>query len=338
MKIPDICKNSVLLLVILYNQLLIIALFCVIETQWRFETFGHYTIYCHWVALGCLFMLCNLRTRINRLPPLAALGVSFSVCIAVFIAVEAASSIILSTYFATSETVLFDSFRRFLGFLILLVLVFRLIGLQTVLERRSQAESFARLDALQSRINPHFLFNSLNTISELIASAPDHAEQAVISLAKLFRANLETSSAPHSLAQEIDLCKQYLSLERWRLGEKLVARWQIQITSTEKWQIPRLIVQPLVENAVTHGVNENGHVKLKVDIRETATHLSILIENSMGNTNNQDNRGNGIAVDNIKERLFVLYDDQQSFKTRQTAEYYQVIMQLPKHQKNHHSH
>jgi two-component system sensor histidine kinase AlgZ len=200
------------------------------------------------------------------------------------------------------------------------------------LEWRHKVEAQARLQALQSRIRPHFLFNSLNTISELTATEPEQAEQAIASLSSLFRASLDEAKNMHTLDSEIHLCERYLELERWRLADKLEIEWINSIENTRTWQVPKLILQPLLENAVMHGADKYGCVKLTIDLRESKTDLSIKVVNSQGikDQSNNQNKGNGIALNNIRERLFVLYDDQQAFRIRNDPDKYQVIMRLPK--------
>jgi len=269
------------------------ALFSLTETLWSMDLYGYYTLYLQWFALGCLFCLCKLRGLINRWAALGVVFISFTVCVSI------------------------------------LVLLFRLIAVLGTLERRNRAEARSRLSALQSRIKPHFLFNSLNTVSELIVTNPEQAESAVQSLAKLFRANLQDESSSHSLESELDLCLRYLRLERWRMGDKLKVKTEVHVAKANRWLVPHLILQPLVENAVMHGKDRTGAVSIKIDIRETASHVSARIENSQGD-GAAISQGNGIAVENIQERLFVLYDDDHSFKVRQSGEFYQVIMRIPK--------
>lgn len=330
MKLPDICKNSVLLYVILYTQMLATALFSLIEDSWSFERFGFYTLYFQWYALGCLFVLCKLRGFINQKSSVWVVLTSFAICIGMFLIVELSSFYFFSRYFPISQPQPWDFVRRFVACLIFLILLFRLIGVLGILERRNRAEAKARLNALQSRIRPHFLFNSLNTVSELVATDPVQAENAIQSLAKLFRANLQDENASHSLAAELDLCKRYLRLERWRLGDKLDVKLDKHVKRTSRWVVPHLILQPLVENAVIHGKDQTGAVKITIDVRETASHLSVMIENGVGDASEVFSDGNGIAIDNIKERLFVLYDDDYSFKVRRMEDSYQVIMRIPK--------
>ena len=327
MKIPNICKNSGLLSVILYNQLIVIGLFCVLEEDWSLDALGQYTIYLQWCALGIMFITCILREKTNSLPAWQRVVCFFIICMVVFSAVELTSMTILKSFFYDFEYRSSVFIKRFIGFAIFSILIIRLISLLGTLEKRSLADSESKMVALQARIKPHFLFNSLNTISELVASAPEHAESAINSLAVLFRANLETNKQNHSLANELKLCEKYIELEAWRLGPKLSITWNNDIQDSSFWQIPKLLFQPLIENSVVHGKLDDGSVNIIIDLKESKKYLSIKITNDIGNS---EQSGNGIAVENIRERLFTLYDDQYKFKVNQSSAKYSVIMQIPK--------
>ena len=329
MKIPNICKNTGLLSVILYNQLIIVALFFILEKELHIEVLGQYTFYLQWCVLGTMFIVCLLNNKINKLISWQRVFCLFIISMSVFSIVELISMKVMSSFFYDFKYTIDTSVRRFVAFAIFSILLIRLITLLNVLEKRSLAESESKMIALQARIKPHFLFNSLNTISELVASAPEHAESAINSLALLFRANLETNKQNHSLASELKLCERYIELESWRLGSKLSITWKNDTKNNASWQVPKLLFQPLLENAVVHGKLEDGSVKISVDLKENNKNLSIKIKNKVSNSSQEAN-GNGIAIENIRERLFTLYDDQYKFKVNQRSNSYSVIMQIPK--------
>ena len=249
----------------------------------------------------------------------------------VFVLVEVLCQFIL--YGSEWQNFSHSRFWAFFGVaLILIILLLWLMVFAGRIERWSQAQVEAKVQALQSRIRPHFLFNSLNSIAELTMTKPQSAEAAITSLSLLFRASLEDIEKSHSLAAEIALCESYLELERWRLADKLTFLQSITVQEPDAWQVPKLILQPLIENAVVHGVQDDGTVKVKLDIKETANYISIMVRNQKGAMANES-QGNGMAIENIRERLFVLYDDKQSFKVRQQGDDYQVIMRIPKSRK-----
>ena len=98
----------------------------------------------------------------------------------------------------------------------------------------------------------------------------------------LFRAGLESDKKFHSLASELNFCKRYIELERWRLEERLKVVWQIELPELNNYQTPKLLLQPLIENAILHGQNSQGNVSITVDVRESKKDLSIVIENTKG--------------------------------------------------------
>ncbi|MES2013416.1 MAG: histidine kinase [Pseudomonadota bacterium] len=186
----------------------------------------------------------------------------------------------------------------------------------------------ARLQALQARIRPHFLFNSLNAVLSLIRSQPKQAETALEDMADLFRVLMADNRDLVPLAQEIALCRQYLSLEKLRLDERLIIKWQIDDVPPDTL-IPPLILQPLIENAVYHGIEPlatNGTITIQIYTKAREVHL--VISNPYTTQGNHSN-GNKMALKNIKERLTLHFDLEASLKTRQANGEYQVHITLP---------
>jgi len=182
------------------------------------------------------------------------------------------------------------------------------------------------MQALQAKIRPHFFFNTLNTIAELVATKPAQAEMAIESLAFLFRVSLESDSAFHSLDKEMKLCERYIELDQWRWEKPRDIALDVLIEVPGKWAVPKLILQPLLENALNYAAADHSYVS--IDVRETPKHISFKIENSV--KQRLDGSGLGMALDNIRERLFVLYDDDHLFKVKDQNDRYIVIMNVPK--------
>jgi two-component system sensor histidine kinase AlgZ len=146
-------------------------------------------------------------------------------------------------------------------------------------QKQVRASARAEADALQARIKPHFLFNSMNTIAGLVRRDPDVAERAVLDLSDLFRAALGAGEGDSSLAEEIELAERYLSIEQLRLGERLQVRWRGREAALP-WQLrlPRLVLQPLVENAVLHGISRlpaGGTIDIELAQRPDGLHISV---------------------------------------------------------------
>ncbi len=192
----------------------------------------------------------------------------------------------------------------------------------------SPAQTEARLAALNARIRPHFLFNSLNAVLSLIRARPQQAEEALESLSDLFRAAMRDPGALVSLADEIALGEQYLALEKLRLGERLQVIWEIgQVPMA--FQMPPLMLQPLLENAVYHGIEpaaEGGLVRITMN--KTGDDLVIKIANpTTGQI--QHAVGNQMAVANIRDRLALYYDLEARLEIEVGEQSYEVRIILP---------
>ena len=192
----------------------------------------------------------------------------------------------------------------------------------------SPAIAEARLQALQARIRPHFLFNSINAVLSLIRSQPKRAETALEDMADLFRVLMSENRDLVPLAQEIALCHQYLDLEKLRLEDRLKITWQINDMPSDA-MIPPLILQPLLENAVYHGIEpmpEGGEIIVKIITKVKELHISI---SNPYAPQKDHHSGNKMALKNIKERLQLHFDLESSLKTEAKNNRYEVHIRIP---------
>ena len=192
----------------------------------------------------------------------------------------------------------------------------------------SPAIAEARLQALQARIRPHFLFNSINAVLSLIRSQPKRAETALEDMADLFRVLMSENRDLVPLAQEIGLCHQYLDLEKLRLEDRLKITWQINDMPSDA-MIPPLILQPLLENAVYHGIEpmpEGGEIIVKIYTKVKELHISI---NNPYSPQNDHHSGNKMALKNIKERLKLHFDFESSLIAEAKNSRYEVHIRIP---------
>lgn len=199
---------------------------------------------------------------------------------------------------------------------------------------QSPAVTEARLQALQARIRPHFLFNSINAVLSLIRSQPKQAETALEDMADLFRVLMADNRELVPLAQEIALCRQYLALEKLRLNERLQIQWQIDNMPPDAL-IPPLVLQPLVENAVYHGIEplaNGGTITIQIYTKLHEIHLVLRNPYTMPN---HHQHGNKMALGNIKERLTLHFDLEASLKSKQEKGEYEVHIVLPHHKQKH---
>ena len=200
--------------------------------------------------------------------------------------------------------------------------------LRLVAKAYSPALSEARLQALQARIRPHFLFNSLNAVLGLIRRDPKRAERALEDLAELFRSLMSDARQFVRLADEIALLERYADLEQLRLGERLRITWDIDSAPSDAL-LPPLVLQPLLENAVYHGVEPGtGTSDVLIRIALQGDRILATIENPYAEAQLQ-RAGNHMALENIRERLMLFFDAQARLETRADGNRYRVEINLP---------
>ena len=228
-----------------------------------------------------------------------------------------------------SEQVLFQGVGLHLSYGILLgAFCMRYLYMREQWLKQQYSELNARIQAMQARIHPHFLFNSLNSVVSLISIDPDKAENMLINLSRLFRASFQELKLV-SLAEEIDLCQQYLSIEKMRLGERLKVEWNIQATSLElkRVTIPLLTLQPLLENSIFHGVEkvlQPSTISVLVEILQNQ--VSIVITNPYSHDTIKSRKGNGIAIENVKQRLKAYYGQTVKFQVYGGVSLYTTVV------------
>ena len=184
----------------------------------------------------------------------------------------------------------------------------------------SPAIAEARLQALTARIRPHFLFNSLNAVLSLIRADPHRAETALEELAELFRVLMRDPRNLLPLADEIALCRQYLNLEKLRLGDRLRVKWKL-IDVPQTMRVPPLMLQPLLENAVYHGIepiSEGGTIRLRLMRRGNELHIDMSNPCTSDPADKEGGKTSGhqMALANIRERLALYYDLEARLETR----------------------
>ena len=193
----------------------------------------------------------------------------------------------------------------------------------------SRALHEAKLQALRARIRPHFLYNSINAVLGIVRAQPKQAEAALEDMADLFRMAMSAAHDLVPLRQEIELCKQYLALERLRMGERLSVDWQIQ-DMPENALIPPLLLQPLLENAVYHGIEplpQGGSIVIV--LRRSGDELRLRIENPRPPGSAATHEGHAMALQNIRERLSLLFDVEARYQVDSGYDYYRVEIALP---------
>ncbi|MBN8747459.1 Sensor histidine kinase YehU [Xylophilus ampelinus] len=194
------------------------------------------------------------------------------------------------------------------------------------------AATTARLEELQQRIRPHFLFNTLNSAIALVREEPAKAEAMLEDLSELFRSALADPDESVTLGDEIALAQRYLAIEQIRFGERLRVRWAIDPAANDA-RLPKLLLQPLVENAVKHGVEPSPQgAKLRIRTERRGSKVVIEVVNSLPPLLWADQplpRGHGIALANVRDRLRLLHDMQASFRAGVDQDHYRVRIDIP---------
>jgi two-component system sensor histidine kinase AlgZ len=192
----------------------------------------------------------------------------------------------------------------------------------------SPAVTEARFQALQSRIRPHFFFNSLNAVMAVVRSDPPQAERMLESVAELFRAVMGDVRRLVPLEQELDLCRRYVEIEQTRLGERLQVEWDIGAVHPRA-RVPQLLLQPVIENAVRYGAERlAGDCRIVVRVRQLGFRLELFVSNPLAKDPLQ-REGNQIGLANIRGRLALIYDLEGQLTTRVRHDRFELTMSIP---------
>jgi len=189
------------------------------------------------------------------------------------------------------------------------------------------AETTARLAELQSRIRPHFLFNTLNTALALVRLDPIRAEGVLEDLAELFRVAIADTAESVTLSEEVELARRYLAIEQIRFGTRLQVSWDLDPHAGSA-RVPPLLLQPLVENAVRHGVepaDAGGVIRIRTRVKLGRALISVV--NSVPSRPSRP--GSGIALRNVRERLRLMHDVAAQFDTKVERGVFRVQIVVP---------
>ena len=312
--IPDFCRWQPLVLIAVIMELTAIVLTLAVGlSQDLQQRFILTSLYLQWTGLCSAAVLCGARRRLHRAP----LGVVFLAAWILLVAVASAISVAGYELLLRADAAFALKpeprssflFRHFCIGAIVSLLVLRLFWLQHQWRQGVLAEGRSRYEALQARIRPHFLFNSLNSIAALVGIRPDDAERLIEDMSELLRAGLDVRSRLVPLADELALARAYLRIEQSRLGERLQITWDIA-EDANRLEVPLLSVQPLVENAVYHGIERIATPGLvHVSARRHEGGLRIEVANPRPGAGAPAHQGQRVAVDNIAQRLALIYGE-----------------------------
>lgn len=332
--LPQFCSAPTLFAVTIVAELVALVIVLAPESHLRpwLPRLGVISVYVQWLALLNAVVLCSLRVPLQRRDARTGFVVAWLACLLV---TALASAVVcqMDQALGLGLSVPVGSSIRFVlsNTAICALIAAALLRYLFVLElwrERVQAASKAQVDALQARIRPHFLFNSMNTIASLIRTRPTEAERTVEDLADLFRAALGAGDAHGTLGEELDLVERYLQIERLRLGDRL----QISIdvgSLPREFQMPRLLLQPLIENAVYHGIQPRADGgMLSVRGRRLGDGVEIVITNPLAA--DAASTRNGVALANVRARIEYHFGARAELRVESGPENFVVTLRLPR--------
>jgi two-component system sensor histidine kinase AlgZ len=332
--LPDFCHVHMVFAVVVIGELLaiILALAPMQRSEHRWQDLAVISLFIQWVALLSAGILCLCRDWLSKMSDRNASTISYFILLTTTTVFSEGTYATIQWYTAAEGLALHIDFliSNIIICAIVSAVVLRYFYVQHHWGRILQAKSQARIQALHSRIRPHFLFNSLNTIASLTRSDPALAEMATMDLADLFRGSLSETSHEVSLAAEIELSKRYLHIERLRLGDRLKEAWAIDDLPTDAL-IPQLTLQPLIENAIYHGIEHlNGGGTIAISGKILHNIISINITNPVSDyTRTLQRESNKMAQENVALRLNAVYGEAGKIAISDQDGFYHLTISFP---------
>lgn len=332
--LPDFCAAGTLFIVVLVAELVAIVL-----TLAAHDTRGMFLIelsktsfFILWIALLGTVLMCQLKVWLENAGKTRAFIISF-VVLETMCLVVAEASWQLTRIFGASAIINDPHniflLRTFAISSIVIALAMRYLYISSEWRHSIVLEAQSRVSALQALIRPHFLFNSMNTIASLTRTNPRQAEEAVEDLSDLLRANLSGPGDRTSLKQEFELAAIYQRIEKLRLGDRLVVRWDIEELPMRAY-IPNLTIQPLLENAIYHGVEllpDGGEVLITG--KQNGEFVEISISNPVAPGKKRAVDGNKMAMSNISQRFELAYGDKATVEVDDLEDSFTVRLRFP---------
>jgi two-component system sensor histidine kinase AlgZ len=342
--LPDFCAPGVVLAVVLISELVAIVLTLgqigLGSGGGFWATLARSALFLLWIGLASAAVLCYGRPALVRMSVAAATALALAMLLLVTALVSEAGWWLASYWdalgappgYATSKAGhLVFVLRNMAIALVVSAITLRYFYVSHHWRRNVELEASARVNALQARIRPHFLFNSLNTIAALTRRDPAVAEDAIEDLADLFRASLKDSGARMTLKEEMEIARIYQRIEQLRLGDRLSVRWNVEALPLRA-EIPGLSLQPLLENAIYHGIepmSEGGEVVVEGKMLPDSR-IEICVVNPIpAGVTGSGRPGNQMALDNISERFRIAYGDAGQVEFGEQSGQYRVVLRFP---------
>lgn len=293
------------------------------------------TIFLFWVSFSCAVTLCVSRRWLVILSRHVAIALTYLLILSITVLISSlawrVNEELLATHIFQSTTREFFIINNFAVAAVVTTVILHYLSVLHRWRLRVESEARANMQALVSRIRPHFLFNTMNTIAELTRTDGEAAESAIVDLAELLRFTMHQSDQWVTLEQELDICRTYIRVEQLRMRERLQVNWQLD-DHLMHCQVPLLCLQPLIENAVKHGA-EYMIDQRAINVAVSQVNDQILcarIENPFDeNAQSISPSGQRLALNNIRERLQLSYGKQATFTTVAEKDWFVVELMLP---------
>ena len=338
--LPDFCGVRLVFVVVLIGELLAIVL-----TLTETDYYGNWasdlalrSLFIQWIALTSVALLCLTRPWLNTLPDQWTATLSYFLVLTVCLLITELAWLLLGAEgmsVLTSQSHSLFLIRNMSINAIVGALALRYFYVQHQWRKQIESEAEARIQALQARIRPHFLFNCMNTIASLTRKEPRLAEEAIEDLSDLFRASLKDAKQLSTLEDEVSLCRRYLRIESHRLGDRLQVDWDIDNLPVNA-RLPTLLLQPLVENAIYHGIEllpTGGVIHIKGTFNNGI--ITLIIDNPLPSQEYKDHHaGNKLGLDNTEQRINAFFGHQGGLKARIHNDRYHVEITIPYHVKD----
>lgn len=334
--LPDLCQLSAVIYIVLLAQILALVMALVpLHPQRDFwSDLSWYSLFVFWVVLLSAGLLCALRKRMQHWGDFRAGAFAFLVIVMTTALMSLMVLDVLPHYDwlwpppPDQKGALYLrnlSISAIMGGVLL-----RYLYVQQQWRRQTKARLEAKLDALQARMRPHFLFNSLNTIACLARENPVLCESLVEDLAELFRASIKTTGRMVPLSQEMALVEKYLNIEQSRLGDRLRVERQIDDVPMDAL-LPPLTLQPLIENAVYHGIEaSSGPAVLGIHGQMQQGKVVLTISNPLADQAQEKHRtGNRLALETLRARLSGCFPDEGQLLASVVDGGYQMRLIIP---------
>ena len=335
--LPELCSGPVVIVVVLIAELtafmLTMAKHTPDEGVGLWLDLARISLFLQWIALTSTGVLCMARRYLVRMPLRRAAMLSYLLLLLVTLAMSEIAFQLSVTVGAGRELLPASHagfvLRNLIICAIVSALVLRYFYVLHQWKSNVRREAGARFEILQARIRPHFLFNSMNTIAALIRGRPELAERAIEDLSDLFRASLNDTGVSVPLSEELSLAKQYADIEALRLGERLRIEWRLDGVPMDA-RLPRLTLQPLIENAIYHGIeplDQGGSVS--VAGTSAAGMVQIEIRNPLPPEGTPVRRGRQMALENVRERLGLTWPGRARLDQERSAAEFCVRLSFP---------